>query len=155
MWVLLVFIFIAGAFGGIVNALLSDNGFFKWKKDVVNGQEVWRPGILGNIIVSGVAACISWGLYGPFAAYYIFGGPKPTEGTALVVGLTLSSLVGAVLIGISGARWLTNEVDKSLLKKAVINAQASNGSEAKAARIAGASPFQAFKISTEKDSKSQ
>ena len=146
---LLVIVFIAGAIGGVVNALLSENGFLKWKKDLVNNQEIWRPGILGNVIISGVASSISWGLYGPFTAYYIFGGPKPTGDASQVVGLTLSSLVGAVLVGVSGARWLTNEVEKNLLRKAASNAAASNASETKAAKIAMASPFQAMKISME------
>jgi len=146
---LLVFVFIAGAIGGVVNALLSENGFLKWKKDVVNNQEIWRPGILGNVIISGVASSISWGLYGPFAAYYIFGGPKPIGEVSQAVGLTLSSLVGAVLVGISGARWLTNEVDKNLLRKAASIAAASNASESKAAKIAMATPFQAMKIAME------
>ncbi len=146
---LLVLVFIAGAVGGLVNALLSDNGFLKWKKDVVDNQELWRPGILGNVIVSGVAACISWGLYGPFAAHYVFGGPISTGGASQAMGLTLSSLVGAVLVGISGARWLTNEIDKNLLRKAASNAAASNASETKAAKIAMASPFLAAKIAME------
>lgn len=149
IWVLLVIVFFAGAIGGVVNALLSENGSFMWEKQVLKGQEVWQPGILGNVIVSGVAACISWGLYGPFAALYILGGPKPTGNTSQVVGLTLSSLVGAVLVGVSGARWLTNEVDKSHLKRALVKVAASHGNEAKAAKLAGASPFQAFKISME------
>jgi len=93
---LLVCVFVAGAIGGLVNALISQNGFFKWKTETVDGQTIWRPGILGNVIISGVAAGISWGLYGPFAAYYILGGPKNEP--EMVVGLTLSSFVGAVLV---------------------------------------------------------
>ena len=146
---LLVIIFIAGAIGGLINALVSQNGFFKWKKDMVGTQEIWRPGILGNVLISGVASCISWGLYGPFAAYYIIGGPKHIGDVSQAVGLTLSSLVGAVLVGVSGARWLTNEVDKNLLRQAASNAAASNASETKAARIAMATPFQAMKIAVE------
>ncbi len=146
---LLSLVFVAGAIGGVVNALLSDNGFLKWKRDVVDNQELWRPGILGNVIISGVASCISWGLYGPFAAHYVFGGPASAGDASQATGLTLSSLVGAVLVGISGARWLTNEIDKNLLRKAASNAAASNASEIKAAKIAMASPFQAAKIATE------
>jgi hypothetical protein len=116
---------------------------------MVGTQEIWRPGILGNVLISGVASCISWGLYGPFAAYYIIGGPKPIGDVSQAVGLTLSSLVGAVLVGVSGARWLTNEVDKNLLRQAASNAAASNASETKAARIAMAAPFQAMKIAVE------
>ena len=145
---LLVIIFIAGGIGGLANALLSENGFLKWKSDKVGDQKIWRPGILGNVLISGIAACISWGLYGPFAAYYIFGGLN-SAGEMKAVGITLSSLVGAVLVGIAGAKWLTNEIDKTLLRKTATNAAASHADINKAAKIAGATPFQALKISME------
>jgi hypothetical protein len=146
---LLAIVFIAGGIGGLINALFSDNGFLKWKKETVGDQEIWRPGILGNVLISGVASCISWGLYGPFAAYYIIGGPQLPEDVSNAVGLNLSSLVGAVLVGVSGARWLTNEMDKNFLKKAASNAAASNADEGKATRIASATPFGAMKIAME------
>lgn len=139
---LLVIIFMAGGIGGVANAFLSDNGFFKWKKETVGNQEIWRPGILGNILISGIASCVSWGLYGPFAACYLIGGPPLPDN----IGLTLSSVVGAVLVGVSGAKWLTNEVDKNLLRKAASGAAASNASEAKASKIAMSTPFEAMKI---------
>ncbi|MGO9138755.1 MAG: hypothetical protein ACLP9S_02680 [Syntrophales bacterium] len=142
--ILLVCVFVAGAIGGVVNALLSQNGFLKWKNDEVAGQKIWRPGILGNVIISGVASSISWGLYGPFAAYYILGGPR---NESEVVGLTLSSLVGAVLVGVSGARWLTNEVDKNLLRNAASNAAGTDRNQTKAMKIAMATPFDAMKMS--------
>jgi hypothetical protein len=88
---------------------------------------------------------ISWGLYGPFAASYIAGGPT-SIGSTSPAGLTLSALVGAVLIGIGGARWLTNEVDKTLLHNTAIAAQLSQGSEEKANQIATATPREAMRI---------
>ena len=142
----LLIVFIAGAIGGVVNALLSENSFLIWKKERTKNRTIWRPGIAGNIIISGIASCISWGLYGPFAASYIIGGPPTTES----FGLTLSALVGVVLVGVSGARWLTNEVDKNLLKQAASAAAASHASEAKAANIATATPFQAMRIALKK-----
>jgi hypothetical protein len=144
LFVLLGIVFIAGAVGGLVNALLSENVFWGWKKENVENRTIWRPGIAGNALISGIASCISWGLYGPFAAFYIIGGTNPDPSQA--VGLTLSSLVGAVLVGVSGARWLTNEVDKNFLKQAASSAAATKASETKAAKIATATPFQAMKI---------
>lgn len=145
LWILLLIVFCAGGIGGLVNALLTENGFWGWRRERLEGRTIWRPGIIGNILISGVAACISWGLYGPFASSYIVGGPSAPSAAA-PCGLTLSALVGAVLVGVSGARWLTNEVDKNLLKQAASLAAAAKASDAKAARIAIATPFEAMRI---------
>lgn len=140
----LIVVFVAGGIGGLVNALLSDNRFW-WPKTVSSkGRKiVSRPGFIGNILISGVAACISWGLYGPFAASYIIGGPVAT---APEFGLTLSAAAGALLVGVSGARWLTNEVDKTLLRTA---ATASQQDKQKAAQIALATPTEALHLAQE------
>jgi hypothetical protein len=45
-----------------------------------------------------------------------------------------------------GARWLTNEVDKKLLRNAAVNAAASKGSIDESQKIAASTPAQAFKI---------
>jgi hypothetical protein len=123
MVIALVIILVAGAIGGLINALMSDNGFAMPKPEMVDGTRIWRTGFLGNMLIGGISAAISWGLYGPLAAAYIFGGPEAPSGSeALVIGLTLSSLVGALLIGVGGARWLSNEVDKKLLRAAASKA---------------------------------
>src|SRR3978361_2198112 len=120
MFWLLLAIFAAGAVGGIVNALISDNGFALPRKEPTGqgGGDIIRPGFFGNILVGGVAAAISWGLYGPLATQCIVGCPAPTAGAGAGPGaaVTLASFVGAMLVGVGGARWLTNEVDKRLLK---------------------------------------
>ena len=106
LWVLLAIVFVAGAVGGVINAWMSDNGFMLPRTEESGGNRFIRPGFLGNIITGGVAACVSWGLYGPFAAAYVVGGP-PSGAAGTELGLTLSSLVGALLVGVGGARWLT------------------------------------------------
>jgi hypothetical protein len=143
---LLGIIFLAGAVGGITNALLTDNGFIMPKSETANGSQIYRPGIVGNIIISGVAACISWGLYGPFANAYILGAIKPVEEPFNGYGITLSAIVGAVLIGVAGARWLTNEVDKTLLRAAASEAATAQPSEKLSRKIHSASPASALKI---------
>jgi hypothetical protein len=35
------------------------------------------------------------------------------------ISLTFSALAGAFLVGVAGAKWITNEVDKKLLKESV------------------------------------
>ncbi|MHB9004753.1 MAG: hypothetical protein ACYC6C_11945 [Coriobacteriia bacterium] len=119
MWMLLFYVAIAGAVGGVVNSLLTDNGFRLPKSEPAGNTTIYRPGWIGNVVVGLVAAVISWGLYGPLAAYYIAttGGLK-VAATAEPVGLTLSTLVGAVLIGIGGARWLSSAVDEKVLRAA-------------------------------------
>jgi hypothetical protein len=150
LWLLLFIVFIAGAVGGLVNALISENGFWGWKKEKVDNRTILRPGIAGNMLISGIAAFVSWGLYGPFAASYLIGGPSTAPEASQALGLTLSSMVGAILVGVSGARWLTNEVDKNLLKQAASSAAATKASDTKAAKIAIATPFQAMKIAMKK-----
>lgn len=145
LWALLLVIFAAGAIGGIVNALLSNNGFVMPKAEKLAKRTVVRPGLLGNILISGVAACVSWGLYGPFASASLIGGSRmETQST----GLTLAALVGAVLVGIAGARWLTNEIDKTLLRVAASEATNAQPNPENAKRILEASPIKAARIAT-------
>jgi hypothetical protein len=84
--------------------------------------EILRPGVLGNCLVSAVAAFISWGLYGSAATINLLG--SPSDG-AQRLQLTLATVCGALLVGVAGARWLTNEVDKHLLRAAATQAAAS------------------------------
>jgi hypothetical protein len=47
---------------------------------------------------------------------------------------------------VGGARWLTNEVDKTLLKAAASKAAESQATPSASKQIAGASPIQALNI---------
>ncbi|MEW6495859.1 MAG: hypothetical protein AB1589_25565 [Cyanobacteriota bacterium] len=129
---------VAGAIGGVVNALLTDNGFIWPYVEQVNGIRITRPGFIGNIFISAVAAVISWGLYGPFAQANLF------EGQAL--SLTPSTFAGAILVGTAGAKWLTNEVDKRLLKVAAIKAAKAHSSPEVAELMLWASPSETLNI---------
>jgi hypothetical protein len=151
LWVALLIIFLAGAVGGVVNALISDNGFILPRTEQTGGNSIIRPGFLGNILIGGVAACVSWGLYGPFAAVSIVGGPTSPAGSAgAAAGLLLSSLVGAVLVGVGGARWLTNEVDKKLLRAAAGAAATTPSNSDLAAKMATATPAGALRMAMTK-----
>ena len=147
LWKYMAIIFASGAVGGIVNALMTDNGFFMPRKEAQGNGSIIRPGFLVNIFVGGVAALVSWGLYGPFAAVFIIGGTNDPGIEA--TGLSLSSVVGALLVGIGGARWLTNEVDKKLLRAAASKAASADPSDQKAFRISTATPAEALKIAAE------
>jgi len=134
MWMLLAYVAIAGAAGGVVNSLLADNGFRLPQSEPAGDTTIYRPGWIGNVVVGMVAAVVSWGLYGPLASYYVAvsGGLKAAAATE-PIGLTLSTLVGAVLIGIGGARWLSSAVDEKVLRAAGAKA-ADNPPSPKAAQ---------------------
>jgi hypothetical protein len=151
LWILLAVVFVAGAVGGVINAWMSDNGFALPRTEETGGNRIIRPGFLGNIITGGVAACVSWGLYGPFAARYVVGGP-PSGGPGTELGLTLSSLVGALLVGVGGARWLTNEVDKKLLRAAGTALASAPANPDLAAKIGSASPAAVLQMACAKRS---
>ena len=135
---LMLLIFVAGAMGGAINALLSDNGFLMPKWEMVGGNKIFRLGFFGNIFISGVGACVSWGFYGPFAAADVLG--HSTQPLAL----TLSALVGAILVGIAGARWVTNEVDKLMLRAVASEAAKTQPNPDMASQIAKARPAEAL-----------
>jgi hypothetical protein len=100
----------AGGLGGIVNALISDNGFILPERR----HGIWCLGFLSNILVGAFAAFASWSFYGSGAGIDL---ADITERT--VVSLRFSALSGAFLVGVGGAKWITNEVDKKLLKESV------------------------------------
>jgi hypothetical protein len=62
------------------------------------------------------------------------------------IGISLSSLAGAILVGVGGAKWLTNEVDKKLLRAAATEAAAGQPTLGASRRIAVASPSEALRI---------
>jgi|SRR5262245_31576799 len=143
LWVLLAIVSAAGAVGGVINALLTENGFILPKPEAVENGSIIRPGIIGNILIGAAAATISWGLYGPFAATIIIGSSaEPPSG----IGISLSSLAGAILVGVGGAKWLTNEVDKKLLRAAATEAAAGQPALSASRRLAVASPSEALRI---------
>jgi hypothetical protein len=109
-WTCAALISFAGAVGGLVNAILSDNGFVtpKWRRGI------WCPGFFANILVGAIGAFISWALYGSGAGVDI-----GQAGERALISLRFSALAGAFVVGIAGAKWLTSEVDKKLWKENV------------------------------------
>lgn len=107
-WFCAGFVCVAGAIGGFVSALMSDNGFALPRRI----QGVWCPGSVSTIVTGAFAAFASWAFYGSGAAIDV-ADPKTK------VGLAFSALAGAFLVGLVGAKWLTGEADKQLLKQSV------------------------------------
>ena len=142
-------VFAAGCVGGLVNAWMTDNGFALPDRVANGAVHIVRPGFLGNMLVGGVAAGVSWGLYGPLAAVHIIGNPAAGALEAAVEsGVTLAGLVGGVLVGVGGARWLTGEVDKRLLTAAAAQAALHPASARVAAAIATSSPAGALEMAS-------
>ena len=113
-----------GAAGGLVNGLLS-------------GKGLEMPGLR-----RAGAALVTWGVYGPFASVDIFA----DAGKALSSGSTAGQLLGALGTGIGGARILSAEVDRRVLKVAASKAAGADGSDTAAQEIANASPSEALAI---------
>ena len=135
-WIPVILAFTAGALGGILNAVMTDNGFIQPQfVTAEDGSRIWRPGILGNLIVGAVAALVSWALYGPSAGLPV--GDFKAE-------LTWAGFASAVLVGIGGARWLSSEVDKSLLKGAAAAAASKSANPALAAKMGTLAPAAAL-----------
>ncbi len=146
IWLVIAIVVEAGAVGGVVNALLTDNGFVLPRPEqTTQGLTIVRVGVLGNVIMGAVAAAVSWGLYGPSSAFLVVGSP-PAGTAATPVSLNVAGMFTALLIGIGGARWLTNEVDKRLLKAAATEAAEAPGDASRAAQIAAATPAQALQL---------
>ena len=148
LWLVIGMIAFGGALGGIGNAISTDNSF-ALPRPVKDGKATiaWQAGIVGNIITAIIAAVISWGLYGPTSGVLLVGAP-PAGTTPTPVSLTVATFATAILIGYGGARWLTNEVDKKLLKATASAAASGAADEDKATRIANSSPAEGFRIAT-------
>lgn len=139
-WALL-WVSLAGGFGGLVNAMTSSNGFLLPRKTTQGGAPIWQAGAISTIVVGAFAAAVNWGLYGPFTDS-VFGEDAPK------IALNLASVATAALIGYAGARWLTNEVDKKLLQAAAGQAAAAGADASAATQIATATPAGALDVAS-------
>ncbi|HZM96605.1 MAG TPA: hypothetical protein VFB92_24455 [Vicinamibacterales bacterium] len=105
---------VVGGIGGALNAVLSDHA--RLLPSIVTltpgGTRVVRVGIVGNIVTGAmVALCLFWAIQGAGSTLNANGG----------LGLVLLGLSN-LFISFVSARWVTNEVDKLVLRKAVFKA---------------------------------
>jgi hypothetical protein len=97
-------VLISGALGGLLNAYLQDGGFkLPGFQVLTDGQRIFRPGFLGNILVGLAAAVVMWGLYGA---------PSPP---ASVHWQWAGHVAASILAGVGGSRVLTDQIDKKLI----------------------------------------
>jgi hypothetical protein len=130
-WSCASLIITAGAIGGFVNALISNNGFVLPRR--VKG--VLCPGALSTVFIGAFAAFASWAFYGSGADLDV------TDANALI-HLRFSAVAGAFLVGVVGAKWITNEADKRLLRESVNVAAAKSIPKEKVPDIMLGSPLQ-------------
>jgi hypothetical protein len=60
----LIFLMIIGAgfLGGVINTVLAGEGFkLPRKEQLRNGNQIWHPGFIGNLLVGAAAAVVIWG----------------------------------------------------------------------------------------------
>jgi hypothetical protein len=86
-----------------------------------DGNVIFSPGFIGNMLTGAVAASVSWLLYGPLSQIQI--GTAPGTQTMMV-----ATLGGAVLIGMVGSAWLINAVGKNLFQAAAYHAASAPSS---------------------------
>jgi hypothetical protein len=143
LWILAIIIAVAGAVGGLVNALISDNGFLLPSYVRADPARVLKPGFVGNVAIGAAAAFVTWGLYGRWAGAAI-AGAAPDSNPAKFYE-TLAGMTGAFLAGIGGARVLTAEVDKQILRLTASKAVTSGADPSNAGTVAVATPAEALK----------
>jgi hypothetical protein len=99
LWKVVIIVAVAGAIGGFLNAISTDNSF-ALPRAVKDGASTvaYRIGVLGNMLTSAIAATVSWGLYGPSTGSLLVGkaadGTTPPEPT-LTIGTVWESTKGA------------------------------------------------------------
>ena len=108
IWAVIASLAGAGAFGGLINALLFTDGLILSRFEQLPDERwVWKPGFVGNVAIGAVTAFVLAGLYTPLGTVSL-GGTHPANDATL----TISGLAGALLSGIGGARLLTAEIHR-------------------------------------------
>ncbi len=136
IWGILSTIAGAGAVGGLVNALVGSSATSLALPKSVQG--VIQLGFLGNVILGAFGAVATWGLYGPLKDAVLIGA---NPGNMLPANLTVTAIVGAALTGAGGAKVVSNEVDKRVLKKTAVEAAKQDADPNLAATISSSTPL--------------
>jgi len=138
----------AGAFGGLLNAVQLTYRGSSTVDVAANtgpatsyGPRKWFRDFGYCILLGFAAGVLSWSLYGPYTLENVFQNQPQTQ-TPRLFDLPLGTLGTAVIVGLGGSRWLTNEVDKKLLQAAVVDASRKPGNAELSAKLIDASPEQ-------------
>ncbi len=134
---------LSGAAGGVINAIITDNGFILPREESSEKASIIIPGIIANLLIGAAAGFLYWGLTESNSLSVVYG---PTAPGVDEIKVTVYGVAMSLLAGMAGARYLTNEVDKRLLKAAAVTAAASGPSDKDAQMMAKASPLQMLQI---------
>lgn len=158
IWLAAFIVFGVGVIGGLLNCLFSGKGFSVPRSENQDGITIWQPGMVGDVVIGGVAALLAWGLHGPVSGMVLLSISPASSTAASSAGggdgnvqqppqtvLTVAGVCGALLVGIAGARWISSEVDKTLLRQAATQAALSGPSETLSATLATAPPAEALR----------
>lgn len=105
-------VFLAGCIGGFINGRKADKWGLRYKNQDCN---TWFPGVIGYVLMGGVAAVVFWGLYGPLK-------DKPVSQVAdTVMNITFGELAGSVLLGLGGHSWLSAQSGKKCAERRLDN----------------------------------
>ena len=115
----------------MVNALVSSNNFALPRR--VKG--VLCPGAFSTIFIGAFAAFASWAFYGS-------GAEADATDPSLLIHLRFSAVAGAFLVGVAGAKWITNEADNRLIRESISVAAAKNIPTHKVPEILSGSPME-------------
>ncbi len=133
---------LSGAIGGVINAIITDNGFILPREENSQNASIIIPGVITNVLMGAASGFLFWALAEANSLFVVYG---PTTPGAEEITITVYSIAMTFLVGATGSRYLTNEIDKRLLKAAAISA-ASRQSVDDAQKMANATPLQAFRI---------
>jgi hypothetical protein len=135
----------------VLAALLSEDKGFVLPTRVISDADgskssVVRPGFLGLIIIGAIASTVSWALYGPVATAVLMStaaSAASTPGTTL----TFAGVGGAILVGVGGSKWISGQVDKTLLRTTASVVAGKKPADAEAAlAITTAPPSEALRV---------
>lgn len=138
VWQMLGLIMVAGGIGGLVNSLIQDKSLILPQAvSRGDGVSMFLPGFIGNMLIGSVSAAVSWLLYSPFTQ-------EPLLSTNIT--LTLTSLGGAVLVGMAGSGWLSNAMEKNILRIVASQVAAAPQSPGVAKQLLEVSSVEALKL---------
>lgn len=131
-WPLLGIIVVAGAVGGILYCLITDNGFPLPAIVERNGIRVLVVGFIGNILIGMITAGISWAFYGLQTLQ-----GQPTTGAIGTIG-TVLAVFGGIFTGLAGAGWFGNTAGRAGVRLGAVKpADDASAAEGTAAPVEG------------------
>jgi len=141
LWLVTLILTIAAGVAGALSAAMSERGRTLPGTVVVGGKTVWQPGWIGSVIAGAIAAAALWSLFGPGANAVVLSS-KPAS--AVRYSVSLPTIVGALLVGFSAARWLSNVADLRIARATTaVLAETANLPEDQRARVRNGSAREA------------